>query len=69
MRRPVVTLHLPLDMGAVGRILQAVAAEYPDAVVGEGDEQGRMVIEADTDRPPEPPAHREQLGLELEGDR
>ena len=34
-RRVIVTLHLPLDMGAVGRILKAVASEYPDATVGE----------------------------------
>ena len=34
-RRPIVSFHLPLDMGAVGRILAVIAKEYPDAVVGE----------------------------------
>lgn len=47
MRRPVVTLHLPLEMGAVGAILRAVAREYPDAVVGQPRASGEMVVEAD----------------------
>jgi hypothetical protein len=33
--RPIVTIHLPLDMSAVGKILQAISDDYPDAVVGE----------------------------------
>jgi hypothetical protein len=44
MIRPIVTLHLPLEMGAVGRICAAVAREYPDATVSEG-----FVIQADDD--------------------
>ena len=44
MRRPIVTLHLPLDMGSVGRICAAVAREYPDATVNES-----FVIHADDD--------------------
>jgi hypothetical protein len=44
MIRPIVTLHLPLDMGAVGRICGAVAREYPDATVTEN-----FVISAEAD--------------------
>ena len=47
MRRPIITLHLPLEMGAVGAILRAVAREYPDAVVGEPTAGGAMVVHAD----------------------
>lgn len=34
-RRVLVTLHLPLDMVMVGRILTDVALDYPVAVLGE----------------------------------
>lgn len=34
--RPVVTIHLPLEMGLVGEIMQAVAKAYPGAVVAAG---------------------------------
>ena len=33
--RVIVTLHLPLDMGAVSRILKAIAVDYPDATIRE----------------------------------
>jgi hypothetical protein len=33
--RVIVTLHLPLEMGAFGRILKAIARDYPDARMGE----------------------------------
>jgi hypothetical protein len=48
--RPVVTIHLPQEMGAVGAIMRAVAQQYPDAVVAEpaGD---RMTIVAEADLP------------------
>lgn len=35
MMRPLVTLHLPLEMGLVARIMREVARAYPGAVVGE----------------------------------
>jgi hypothetical protein len=45
--RTLVTVHLPLEMGAVGRIMRAVAREYPDAVVlGKG---GAFELQADDD--------------------
>lgn len=45
--RTLVTVHLPLEMGAVGRIMRAVAHEYPDAVVlGKG---GSFELQADDD--------------------
>lgn len=34
-RRPIVTIHLPLEMGAIRAILAAVAREFPDATVGQ----------------------------------
>lgn len=48
-RRPIVTLHLPLEMGSVGRILQVVGTFYPDATVGPGDDSSSLVVEADPD--------------------
>ena len=47
--RVIVTLHLPLDMGAVARICKAVARDYPDAVVSQ--ETGGFDIKADPDIP------------------
>lgn len=38
MKQRIVTIHLPLDMGAVGKILERVAQEYPDATVHPGDD-------------------------------
>lgn len=37
-KRLIVTIHLPLDMGAVGKILERIGAEYPDATVTPGDD-------------------------------
>lgn len=34
-RRRLVTLHLPLEMGMVGRVLAAIGEEYPAAVVAQ----------------------------------
>lgn len=31
VKRPVATLHLPLELGVVASVLKAVAAEYPSA--------------------------------------
>jgi hypothetical protein len=42
--RVVVTLHLPLEMGVVGRILKAIAREFPDARFGEN---GQVVADDD----------------------
>ncbi len=36
--RKIVSIHLPLDMGAVGRILKVIADEFPDATVNENFE-------------------------------
>lgn len=50
MKRVVVTLHLPMEMGAAARIMKAVAREFKDSVVGEpssGD--GRMEIHAEAE--------------------
>ena len=47
--RILVTLHLPMEMGAAGRIMAAVAREYPDATVAE-PAGGVMSIQADDDR-------------------
>jgi len=47
--RTIVTVHLPLEMGSVGRILQTIGAFYPDAVVA-AQEDGSMAILADPDR-------------------
>lgn len=55
-RRVIVTVHLPLEMGAVGRILKAIAREYPDAEVkGEG---GSFEVIAEADGPPRPRRRR-----------
>lgn len=48
--RVIVTLHLPLEMGAVGAIMTAVAQQYPDAVIDGSSGDGVMAIAAD-DRP------------------
>ena len=45
-RRPVVTLHFPLEMGMVGEVLLAVSRAYPDAVMGQDGE-----VLADPDDP------------------
>lgn len=34
--RPVVTIHLPLEMGTVAAIMKAVSQAYPDATVQVG---------------------------------
>lgn len=48
--RVVVTLHLPMEMGAASRIMRAVAREYPDATVAEPSRQTSVVhIRADDD--------------------
>lgn len=47
--RTVVTIHLPLEMGAVGRIMKAVAREYPDAVVSNAAGGTTFAIVADDD--------------------
>ena len=46
--RVVVTIHLPLEMGTVGRLLRTVARDYPDAVVVEPTGSGMEVV-ADPD--------------------
>jgi hypothetical protein len=46
--RVVLTIHLPLEMGTVGRLLKAVARDYPDAVVVEPTGAGMEVV-ADPD--------------------
>lgn len=45
--RVIVTIHLPLEMGAVGRIMRAVAREFPDATVANMD--GGFGLRADDD--------------------
>lgn len=50
MKRAIVTLHLPLEMGSVGRILQVVGTFYPDATVAPGEDPALLVIQADTER-------------------
>lgn len=47
-KRVIVQLHPPLAMGAVGRVLKAIAREWPDATVT-GSTDGGMVISADPD--------------------
>lgn len=49
-KRVIVTLHLPLEMGSVGRILQVVGTFYPDATVAPGDDSVSLEIVADPDR-------------------
>jgi hypothetical protein len=41
--RPLVTLHLPIDMGCSAAILQAVSQWYPNASVG-ADDNGDMTV-------------------------
>jgi hypothetical protein len=47
-KRVIVQLHPPLAMGAVGRVLKAIAREWPDATVT-GSTDGGMVVSADPD--------------------
>jgi hypothetical protein len=47
--RVIVTVHLPLEMGAVGRILKAVAREYPDSVIDQTSGGNTFAIRADDD--------------------
>ena len=49
MKRTIVTLHLPLEMGSVGRTLQVIGAFYPDATVAPGDDSASLEIQADPD--------------------
>jgi hypothetical protein len=51
MKRTIVTLHLPLEMGSVGRILQVVGTFYPDATVAPGDDSASLEITADPEIP------------------
>ena len=48
-KRVIVRLHLPLEMGAVGRVMKSVAREWPDATVTGSMAGGEMVISADPD--------------------
>lgn len=47
----IVHLYPPLAMGAVGRVLKAVAREWPDATVT-GSTNGGMVVSAAPDLTP-----------------
>lgn len=47
--RVIVTLHLPLEMGAAARIAQAIAREFPDAVVDQTSGGSTWAIRADDD--------------------
>lgn len=58
-RRPVVTIHLPLEMGAAAAIMKAVAREFPDAVVG-NTPAGDVQLIAD-DSPSLTPAQRRAM--------
>ena len=50
-KRVIVQLHPPLAMGAVGRVLKAIAREWPDATVT-WSTNGGMVVSADPDLTP-----------------
>lgn len=47
MRRKIVTIHLPLDMGATGKILERIGEEYPDATVTPGEDGASLEIVAE----------------------
>lgn len=47
--RVVVTLHLPMEMGAAGRIMRAVAREFPDARVDQSSGGQTWAVKADDD--------------------
>jgi hypothetical protein len=47
--RLIVTIHLPLEMLTVARLLKVIVKDYPDAVVAEPSVDGRMEIRADDD--------------------
>jgi hypothetical protein len=47
MRRTVVVIILPLEMGKVARIMAAVSAEFPDATMSTGDDPTEVLIEAE----------------------
>jgi hypothetical protein len=49
MKRTIVTLHLPLEMGSVGRILQVVGSFYQDATIAPGDDSASLEVWADPD--------------------
>jgi hypothetical protein len=49
MKRTVMRLYLPLEMGAVAKALKAIAAAYPDAVVGKQRRSNVVRIDADPD--------------------
>lgn len=62
--RVIVTLHLPLDMGAVGRILRAVSTAYPDAVISDGSTTGGNFAVAADDDPMLTTADRRRIARE-----
>jgi len=47
--RVIVRIYLPLEMGAVGRIMAAVARDFPDAIVAKGEPPSEMALVADDD--------------------
>ena len=47
--RIILTIHLPLEMLTVARLLKTVVRDYPDAVVAEPSVAGRMEVRADDD--------------------
>jgi hypothetical protein len=48
LRRLIVTLHFPLNMGTVARILEAIARDYPGAI-GENGEVWDVTMTSDHD--------------------
>lgn len=61
MKRLMVTIHLPMEMGAAGRILAAVAREFPDATIRNLPDAA-VGVEADDDpsltESPAAPSHQ-----------
>ena len=48
---PLVTIHLPMDMGAVGRILAVVAETFPGSRVTKTENGSILVTDEPDDRP------------------
>lgn len=48
MKRVIVRIYLPIEMGAAARILKAAAQAYPDAVL-KGKNPKVVTVEADAD--------------------